>query len=189
VAYDRVREALLSERYTAAMLRLFRWFEARGWRGPPVSPLSALLTASISEMAPSLLDRRRRKVRRSSKGFDQLTSRERHQLRIAGKKLRYTIELFESLFDHAHVQKYVRTLKRLQDDLGYANDVRVGYEMLPELTAQAPRAGAVAEAGTRLLDWHNQRLAKGERKLRDRVRKVNSAEPFWKSAQPRNARG
>jgi inorganic triphosphatase YgiF len=184
VAYDRVREALFSERYTAAMLRLLRWFEARGWRGPPASPSSALLAASISEVAPFLLDRRRRRVRRSSKGFDQLTSRERHQLRIAGKKLRYTIELFESLFDHDRVQKYVRTLKRLQDDLGYANDVRVGYEMLPELTAQAPRAGTVARAGTRLLDWHNQRLAKGERKFGRRVRRVNSAQPFWKSHPP-----
>jgi len=31
-AYEQIREALLSRRYTVSMLRLLRWFEASGWR-------------------------------------------------------------------------------------------------------------------------------------------------------------
>src|SRR6202043_1156480 len=94
-AYDRVREEILSERYTATMLRLLRWFEAHGWRRHPESEATALLSCPISEIAPRVFDRRRRRVRQRSRGFDRLTPRKRHKLRIATKKLRYTSELFE----------------------------------------------------------------------------------------------
>ena len=92
--------------------------------------------------------------------------------------------LFESLFDQDDLHKFVRRLKRLQDDLGYANDVRVGHELLTELTARAPRASSVAGAGARVLEWHDQAIAEGERKLHKRLRRLNNARPFWRSRQP-----
>ena len=184
VAYDRVREEILSARYTPAMLRLLRWFDGHTLRRQPTSGSGALLASPIREIAPRLLDRRRRRVRRRSKGFAQITPQQRHKLRIAAKKLRYTIELFESLFDQDDLHKFVSRLKRLQDDLGYANDVRVGHELLTELTARAPRASSVAGAGARVLAWHDQVLAEGERKLHKRLRRLNHARPFWRSRQP-----
>src|SRR5262249_4221835 len=35
-AHERTRAAITSQRYTASLLRLARWFEARGWRDQPV---------------------------------------------------------------------------------------------------------------------------------------------------------
>jgi len=180
-AYQRVDQAILSERHAAGMLRLSHWFEARAWREGHAQR-SALLSSPIGELAPRLLDRRWRELRKRSKGFGRMTARQRHKLRIAAKKLRYTIELLGSLFDHDDLQRFVRPLKRLQDDLGYANDVRVACDILPELSAGAER-GRVAGAGARLLKWHEKEVAKGQRKLRKRLRRLNRATPFWRKRE------
>ncbi len=179
-AYDRVRVELLSERYPATMLRLLRWFEAHGWRGHRESEASALLSCPISEIAPRVFDRRRRRVAQLSKGFDRLTPRERHKLRIATKKLRYTNELFGSLFNEDDLRKFVGKLKRLQDDLGYANDVRVAHDFVTELFSQTDPRSPAACAWIGALEWHDQMLARGERKLRKHLDRLNRAAPFWR---------
>jgi len=181
VAYERVERAILSERHAAGMLRLSHWFEARGWRQGSAER-STLLTSPIRELAPRLLDRRCREVRKRSKRFGRLTALQRHKLRIAAKKLRYTIELLGSLFDQDDLQPYVRRLRRLQDDLGYANDVRVAHGILPDLSAGAER-DRVARAGARLLKWHEKEVAKGQRKLHKRLRRLNCATPFWRERE------
>jgi len=187
-AYERVERAILSERHAAGMLRLSGWFEARGWRDGPAGR-SALLISPIGELAPRVLDRRWREVRKRSKRFGRLTASQRHKLRISTKKLRYTMELLGSLFDQDDLQKFMTRLKRLQDDLGYANDVRVAHDILPELCGG--RRGPVARAGARLLEWHEKALAKAERKLRRRLNRVHDATPFWRkrgTPDPRSER-
>jgi triphosphatase len=188
-AYGRVEEAILSERHAVGMLRVSHWFEARGWRGEAETP-AAMLTAPIGEVAPKLLDRRWRQLRRRAKRFRRQNPRQRHKLRIAAKKLRYTVELLECLFDARRVQGFVRRLKRLQDDLGYANDVRVARDIVRELSLGAPGA-AVANAGASLLEYHEQVQARGERKLRKRLERLKSADRFWRngSLSPQAGRG
>jgi triphosphatase len=180
-ASARVREEILSEQFTAAVLRLLRWFEVCGWRGGASAEESNPPASPIGKIAPRVLDQRLRRVRHRSEGFDQLSPPQRHKLRIATKKLRYTIELFSSLFDEDVAAKFVSTLKRLQDDLGYANDVRVAHEFVPELFAQAqPRSPAI-HAWMDVLQWHDQILAGRERKLRKHLRRLNHATPFWRT--------
>ena len=174
-AYARVEHAILSERHAAGMLRLSHWFEARAWRDAQGEP-SPKLASPIGELAARLLDRRWREVRKRSKRFGRQTTRQRHKLRIAAKKLRYTIELLEGLFDPDDVKRFVRRLKRLQDDLGYANDVRVARDLLPELAKEA----VSWRAGVRVLEWHEKQLAKGARKFRKQLRRLSRAAPFWR---------
>jgi inorganic triphosphatase YgiF len=177
-AYERIRTAVLSERYTVLMLRLLYWFEVRGWRSRPPLEADGIASSTIVEAAPRLLDRQRRKVRQRSRHFDRLNAQQRHQLRIAGKKLRYTVELFGSLFDQHELQKFNRRLKRLQDDLGHANDVSVARELLRRLSRNAQPG--VASTGARLIEWHERALAKGELKLKERLQQLNEAAPFWR---------
>jgi inorganic triphosphatase YgiF len=169
-ARERVREHILSPQYTTAVLRLLRWFEGR----------EVADAAPIGWIAPRLLDRRRRKVRQRSKGFRRMGAGRRHELRIAVKKLRYATELLGSLFDPEGLRKYVKRLKRLQDDLGYANDVRVARGLLTDLLGEGDPPGPAAQAGTRLIDWHQAVLDKRERKLRRHLRRLNRAHPFWR---------
>jgi CHAD domain-containing protein len=180
-AYDEIREAILSQRYTTGMLRLLGWFEASGWRWHSASDEPDPMASPIGAIAPSVLDRRRRKVRQRGKGFGSLAPRERHKLRIAVKKLRYTIELFGSLFHRDGLESFVARLKRLQSDLGYANDVRVAHEFITELFAQIEPQSPAAHAWVAVLEAHDQMLAGRERKLRRHRRRLNAAPPFWRS--------
>jgi triphosphatase len=177
--HKQIRDAILSRRYTASMLRLLRWFEASGWRRHSASGESDPMASPISAIAPDVLDRRRRKVRQRGKGFGSLVPPERHKLRIAVKKLRYTVELFGSLFDRDGLERFVGRLKRLQGDLGYANDVRVAHEFVTELFAQIEPRSPAAHAWVAVLEAHDQMLGNGERKLRGHRRRLNDAAPFW----------
>jgi triphosphatase len=179
-AYDQIREAILSRRYTASSLRLLRWFEASGWRRHSASDEPDPMTSPIAGIAPDVLDQRRRKVRQRGKGFGSLAPRERHKLRIAVKKLRYTVELFGGLFDNDELERFVMRLKRLQSDLGYANDVRVAHEFITEIFAQIEPRGPAAHAWIAVLEAHDQMLAGREGKLRRHRRRLNEAAPFWR---------
>jgi inorganic triphosphatase YgiF len=179
-AHDRVGKEILAPRHTEAVLRLLRWFEGRGWRAARAPETATALIAPIGTIAPGILDRRRRAVRKRCRRFAQLTPRERHRLRIAVKKLRYTVELLGSLYDPWDLRRYTGRLKRVQEDLGHANDLRVAYGLVIELSRQAEPAEPVIDAAAELLAWHERLLAKGERKLRWRLRRLNRAEPFWR---------
>jgi CHAD domain-containing protein len=53
-----------------------------------------------------------------------------HRLRIECKKLRYLLEFFRSLYDPHDVEPVVKSLKRLQDNLGDFNDLQIQRETL-----------------------------------------------------------
>ena len=160
------------------MLRLLRWFDSCGWHegeGAAGDP-----HRTIGEIAPQLLDQRRRAAKKAGKDFSGQSPDERHKLRIALKKLRYTGELLGSLYDASQVHKFTERLKQLQDDLGHANDVRVGEDIVAELAREGDAGADVAKAGRQVLDFHQQRLAKRERKVRKHLRRLFHTEPFWR---------
>jgi triphosphatase len=161
-------------------LRLFRWLEARQWRERPVSEHPALLVAPIANIAPELIERCYRRVRKRCKQFAEQTPTQRHRLRLALKKLRYIVEFLESLFDETKVRTFVNRLKSLQDFLGHANDVRVAYDLLDEFIEKTDRdIRAIDRAGGIVLGWHERGLADHEPKLRQHVRWVKHLNPFW----------
>ena len=178
VATERAIAAIRSQRYADSLLRLLRWFEARGWRDQPVSKQSSRLMAPIGEIAPALLRRRYRQARKRSKRFAKLDPADRHKLRIALKKLRYLSEFLGDLFDRRQVKAFLRALKPLQETLGSANDVRAAHELLTERHAIGNSAGIDRGAGL-VLGWHDRALAEREPKLRKQVRRFRKADPFW----------
>jgi triphosphatase len=180
-SYDAAIEEIQSLRYTTALLRLMRWFEGRGWRDQPVSEESAKLLAPIGELAPGLLDQRLQRVHKRSRHFAELGPPQRHQLRIALKQLRYTIELLGSLFGARAVKAYVKHLKPLQDALGDANDVKVAHSLVSELRgAHDGDGGAIDRAGGLVLGWHEHQVAEDERAVRKDLRRLRDAKPFWR---------
>ena len=53
-----------------------------------------------------------------------------HELRIKGKKFRYLLEFYRSFYDRAEIERFLKTMKKLQDNLGDFNDLSVQMEML-----------------------------------------------------------
>ena len=177
-ARERASTEIRSPRYTSALLKLSQWFTSRSWRDQPVSEQSALLMAPIETVAPILIGRRHKKVREAAEGLLELTPQRRHEFRIAVKKLRYTIEVFRDLFDSDKVAEFLRFLKPLQDDLGYANDVEVAHEFLTDLQISAGAVN-IAHAAGLVIGWHDRGIADLDRKLSKRLRKLRRMRPFW----------
>lgn len=179
-ALEHVKQAIMSERYAASMLRLLRWFVARGWRDQEVSEHAVVLLAPIIDVAPDLIDRQHRKACRRGKKFEELTAAQRHRLRIALKHLHYIVEFLGSLFGKNRIRTFVRCLKSLQDDLGYTNDVRVAHDLVDQIgDARNRDVRAINRAGGIVLGWHERVLAERYPKVRKRIRRFRRLDPFW----------
>jgi CHAD domain-containing protein len=61
-----------------------------------------------------------------------------HVLRIQCKKLRYLMEFFSSLFPPKKIKTLIAQLKKLQDNLGEFNDLRVQEEYLLNISLELP---------------------------------------------------
>jgi inorganic triphosphatase YgiF len=177
-AHREAEAAIRSARYTTALMKLLRWFAACDWRDQPVSKHSALLMTPIATVAPGLIARRYKAVRNAIRDFAALDMEQRHQARIAIKKLRYTIDLLESLFPRDPVTAFLRLLKPLQDRLGEANDVRVASDLMAELRV-ADGSPALDRAAGIVLGWHDRGLAEHEPKLLKLLDKLRHAQTFW----------
>ena len=175
IARSAVGKAISSTRYTEAVLGLLRWLDGHDWSGAAED-----LQRPIAAIAPALLERCREKAERRSKGFAEQSAKKRHRLRIALKRMRYAAELLGGLYDAAETRRFVQRLKRLQDDLGDANDVRVAREIVAALAPAGRRSTGIGHAGRRVLAWHRRRLAKNEKDLRHHLDEMLATEPFWR---------
>jgi triphosphatase len=171
-----VAKAIQSTRYTGALLGLLRWLDGREWH----NGASEALQQAIGAVAPLLLDRCRDKVKRRSKDFAEQSAKKRHRLRIALKQMRYAAELLSGLYDAVETRHFIQRLKRLQDDLGDANDVRVARDLVAALAPGGSHSTGIPHAGRRVIAWHKHRLAKNEPNLRHHLDELLAVEPFWR---------
>ena len=91
-------------------------------------------------------------MRRRGRKLDDLDAPGRHELRIAIKKLRYSVEFFTSLFDPEASRALRTRLARLQDILGTMNDAATLQRLLSDLHADTKDV-AMAEARGVLTGW------------------------------------
>ena len=174
-----VVKAIGSTRYTEALLGLLRWLDGRGWNAEG----GDALRQPIGAIAPQLLERCWEKAEHRSHGFAHLSAKKRHRLRIALKKLRYAAELFAGLYDAGEARQFIQRVKRLQDDLGDANDVWVGRRIVKTLAPKRPSTG-IAHAGRRMLSWHKHRLSKREHAIARALDELMAAGGFWRAPAP-----
>jgi len=158
------------------LLHQLRWFDGSLWGD---TETAGELRQPIATLASRVLDRRRKVAKRRLKGFARQSARQRHRLRIALKKLRYASEMLAPLYDSGRAERFIRRLKRLQDELGEANDVRVGRTIIASLARRNANAAAIADAGKAVLEFHEKRQAKHEPRLRGQLEQLFETSPFW----------
>lgn len=120
---------LQSTDYPQLLLRFGAWLNGDYWRNA---------ATALTDFAVFNLDKRSKQVAKRARHLND--SGQLHLLRIACKKLRYSAEMFGSLFDKAKVKAYTRTLSELQDIMGLLNDFAVAQRLLegmaePEIVA------------------------------------------------------
>lgn len=68
----------------------------------------------------------------------ELSPTERHKMRIAFKKLRYTLEFFTPLLSQRKLRPYLAALSQLQDELGLINDHITAEALIAEALKGRP---------------------------------------------------
>lgn len=104
--------------------------------GAAVQPIHELASLKI-------LKAYRRTAKRVRRLGDAPCADELHRLRIEGKKLRYLLEFFRSLFATDDVEPLIKDLKQVQDLLGSVNDLRVQQHRLVDLARELARSNDV----------------------------------------------
>ncbi|KWR88052.1 CYTH and CHAD domain-containing protein [Cupriavidus sp. IDO] len=124
--------AVQSPRYARVALALDHWITTSSWRDSS-DETRKLLKKCVGVLADRVLRKRHRTLVRRGRGLHKLDAHHRHRARIAAKKLRYAAEFFGDLFKQRRLKPYRQVLAKLQDDLGWGNDMAVADGLLGHL--------------------------------------------------------
>lgn len=147
---EEMREGLRSQRY-AELMTGWKGFIADKEQGEEQEEHWAAAEQLCRPVAVKRIRRRFKKIVKKGSGIDSTTPDEQlHMLRIDGKKLRYLLEFFRSLFDDDDIEYFRKQLKKLQNNLGEFNDIAVQLEMLARhrdmLSGKSKRSVNIAAA-------------------------------------------
>ena len=168
-AYGEVRRLVADRRFNVFLLELLRLAE---WGGAAVNDPAA----PLGPTAVRLLRKRHGKVLKIGRNFETLSYAQRHEVRIALKKLRYACDYFQVLYPRKACAGYLKRLSTLQDDLGRLNDAAVAERMAEELAAGNAEA---ALGATLVRGWYGHRLRATEPRMIEAWRAFTKARPFW----------
>jgi inorganic triphosphatase YgiF len=133
-----MRARLADGRTVGFVFDLGSFVEGRGWLRPADFEQTAELARPVIDTAGAAIEKRWRKCVRLADRIDELSIEERHELRKALKKLRYSVEFFASLYPAKKVAPFIKRLKALQDDFGALQDLAMAEAAL--CGADAPGA-------------------------------------------------
>jgi inorganic triphosphatase YgiF len=100
--------------------------------------LGDTLPMPLTDFAQQQIDSHIRKARKLALKHADLCPAERHKMRIAFKKLRYTLEFFAPLLPAKRLKPYLAALARLQEELGLINDHVTAETLIAEALKGKP---------------------------------------------------
>ena len=172
--------ALRSDRFDRMNDALDEWIAASAWRNPRGRRRQKELARPVAKLSRRALDRLEKKAWLRGYDLRKLSPDQRHKTRLRLKKLRYAAESFKSLYDPAEAQRYLRGLKKVQDQLGAMNDAETAKSILAQATRDYP--DVVRAPGLRLLaqwqEMQGRRLVEAGTKA---CRKLSRIQPFWRA--------
>jgi triphosphatase len=183
-AYAAVQAVLQSEEWRRFLIDLIAWINAGTWLTVDDAALAQHRDQPAHDYAAGVLEKRRRQVKKRGRGLDDLSPNDRHQVRIAAKKLRYGAEFFSSLYvDKKQIKrhkKFVTALSDLQDALGELNDIATGHEIIDDISfEQVGSSSALFAAGVTAADI-KARTEKLLTDAREAYGELINVRPFWR---------
>ena len=142
------------------------------WRPAEGSQLPAL-----TQFAAECLDALHRRASKTAKRASAQDIPSLHRLRIAIKRLRYTLEFFAPLFPHKAVRAYLGRTMALQEDLGLLNDVANAELRLADCATKNP---ALAEGVAFVHGWYATRLSELLQRIPAEIAIRTKLRRFWK---------
>lgn len=181
LAAEAAKSAISSARYRLLVLNALEWIEDGAW----LRLRPELRSRPIKPFAADLFDRRVAKARKRARDIGKLAVPDRHKLRIAMKKLRYSIYFFESLFDGQSSKKalsrYKECLGSLQDNLGALNDIAVHQRLVNRLRSDIEnrKSEPVAFAAGAVVGTERGETEKLVAAADKAARKLRRLKEFW----------
>ncbi len=182
VAAEAAKAAIASARYRLMILNILEWIEDGTW----LKLRPSLRKQRIKPFAAELFVRRMAKAKKRARDISELSVYDRHELRIALKKLRYAIYFFENLFQgHARrkaIADHKDCLAKLQDSLGALNDIAVHQRMIRRLSndVRKRKVKPVTFAADAVIDLERRETRKLLHAADSAARKLRNAEAFWR---------
>lgn len=168
-----------SQRYIDFINKLTEYLLTRKWSQELLTEKSNLKTQGIKSAASIKLKKQRKKLNTLYKNINLERQKNVHKIRIAAKRLRYSVELLQTLYPAKKVSSYIKKLTRLQDCLGFMNDIKVANQLLKEMD--------YVDEDFQREKKHIKQLLKS--KLKDNQQQVDAiwsnfklATPFWKNS-------
>jgi inorganic triphosphatase YgiF len=189
-ALDRAKAAIVSRRFRMQTLATAEWIESGPWTKARSPAVARLREQPLHKHARQELSRRWRKIAKKGRILRELSTRQRHKLRIAVKKLRYGVDFFAGAFPGHKAKKrrkdFAQALKMLQNALGSLNDVAVrdklGADLASAGTSRSQRTASRRQAFAAGLVVGEQD-ARVEELLADGIEALHDLRqtaPFWK---------
>jgi inorganic triphosphatase YgiF len=134
---------------------------------------------AIGKLTGKALEKWWRRVAKSGRRLDKLTTAERHEMRKDLKTLRYAIEQLASLYPAKDVRRFANTLRSLQDMFGYLNDVVVAEKLKLVHTDGMTADPDLQRAVGYVIGWHAARAEGTWPGVRGGWRRLERAPKFW----------
>ena len=187
--FARAQSAIDTARFRALALAIATWIETGDWIHPGDARRDLSGERTIAETAVEQLNRRWKKLVKRGKHIDALDPQQRHQLRIAAKKLRYASEFFAGVFPEQNAmrrrKRFIAGLKALQVCLGDLNDIvvnkRLSASFVSSPAAREPADGQAWRTFTagRLCGREEARFASAMKAATRAHKAFACSKPFW----------
>lgn len=177
-ARDKARAAITSPRTAHFHIALGLWVERGTWRDEAPPESFDLLAEPARDFAAEILARLHRKTLKRGRHFKRLTPQERHRLRLAFKKFRYTADFFLPLYGKRRKARLLaKTLAKAQGEFGHFNDLVVSEGLVRQIVGGAIPVEAQRAAGA-LLGWRLRQLEPAEKHLRSAWKRFKTVRPL-----------
>lgn len=182
-SWEQTVKLVQSDDFTGFLLDLALAIETRVWRESASYEQLAAFERPARALASETLDKRLKQACRRAKHLSSLNVQERHRLRIALKKLRYSAEFFAPLFTAKPVSAFLERLSKLQDLFGALNDAATVETILRRIVEHAGKRSSaeLLEASAFVDGWHQSRVEPTWDKAKKRWKTFIKTEPFWRS--------
>ena len=132
----------------------------------------------VAAFAAKRLDRLVKDVKKTFENSILIEPETLHELRIAGKQLRYGVEFFSSLF--TEMKAYRKRLTRLQNKLGRLHDIDMAEARLFAIAGDDP---VLREAAAYVVGWYRRDYEKIARGALDDCAKLLKTPVPWREAE------
>lgn len=179
-AYERALAAVRSDRFRGLLLSLGEWIEVGAWQSFGDDAHKTLRDGPVGVVAAPVMDRLDHRLRRGARHFKRLDAAARHDLRKQAKKLRYAAAFFGEAFPRhpKRRQRFVATLRTLQDRLGKLNDMAVARTVA--MQAVGKRSGELAFAAGLEVARLTAKEAAVSGATHDALKTYRKTRPFWR---------